>query len=66
MLKLYDTEAFSGRITLIYRGYDLELTRATAGWWVRGFPRSADLPSCGETIFSPATKTTRSSKPKTE
>jgi hypothetical protein len=44
MLKLYDTAAFSGRITLIYRGYDLELTRATAGWWVRVYPRSADLP----------------------
>ena len=44
MLKLYDTEAFSGRITLIYRGYDLELTRAIAGWRVRVFPRSADLP----------------------
>lgn len=44
MLKLYDTETVRSRITLIYRGYDLELTRASAGWWVRVYPRSADLP----------------------
>ena len=44
MLKLYDTETVRSRITLIYRGYDLEFTRASAGWWVRVYPRSADLP----------------------
>ena len=44
MLKLYDTETVRSRITLIYRGYDLELTPASAGWWVRVYPRSADLP----------------------
>ena len=44
MLKLYDTETVRSRIILIYRGYDLELTRASAGWWVRVYPRSADLP----------------------
>jgi hypothetical protein len=44
MLKLYDTETVRSRITLIYRGYDLELTLASAGWWVRVYPRSADLP----------------------
>ena len=44
MLKLYDTETVRSRITLIYRGYDLELTRASTVWWVRVYPRSADLP----------------------
>jgi len=44
MLKFYDTETVRSRITLICRGYDLELTRASAGWWVRVYPRSADLP----------------------
>jgi hypothetical protein len=29
---------------LIYRGYDLEVRRAPAGWQVGIYPRSADLP----------------------
>jgi hypothetical protein len=33
MLKPYATEARS-RFTLIYRGYDLEVTRAPSGWFV--------------------------------
>ena len=44
MLKLYDMETVRRPITLTYRGYDLELTHASAGWWVRVYPRSADLP----------------------
>jgi hypothetical protein len=43
MLKLYATEA-KRRFTLIYRGYDLEVTRAPSGWLVGVYPRSADLP----------------------
>jgi hypothetical protein len=41
MLKLYATEARS-RFTLMYRGYDLEVTRAPSGWFVGVYPRSAD------------------------
>jgi hypothetical protein len=29
---------------LVYRGYDLELTRAPSGWRVGIYPRTADLP----------------------
>jgi hypothetical protein len=29
---------------LIYRGYDLELTRAPSGWRIGIYPRTADLP----------------------
>ena len=28
----------------IYRGYDLEVTRAPSGWRVGVYPRTADLP----------------------
>ena len=44
MLTPYSTDAIRDRITLIYRGYDLELTRAPSGWLVGMYPRSADLP----------------------
>ena len=43
MLKLYATETRS-RFTLIYRGYDLEVTRVPSGWFVGVYPRRADLP----------------------
>jgi hypothetical protein len=29
---------------LLYRGYDLEVSRAAAGWRVGVYPRKADLP----------------------
>lgn len=29
---------------LLYRGYDLEVSRESAGWKVGVYPRSADLP----------------------
>jgi hypothetical protein len=29
---------------LIYRGYDLDVTRAPSGWRVGVYPRTADLP----------------------
>jgi hypothetical protein len=32
------------RFKLIYRGYDLEVTRASSGWLVGVYPRRADLP----------------------
>jgi hypothetical protein len=44
MLNLYSTEAIRNRFTLIYRGYDMEVTRAKSGWLVGVYPRSADLP----------------------
>ena len=36
--------------TLLYRGYDIEVSRAPAGWRVGVYPRTADLPilRCGE------------------
>jgi len=50
MLKPYATEARS-RFTLIYRGYDLEVTRAPSGWFVGVYPRSADLPILRQSDF---------------
>ena len=50
MLKPYATEARS-RFTLIYRGYDLEVTRAPSGWFVGVYPRSADLPILSRSDF---------------
>jgi hypothetical protein len=44
MLKLYATEAIRDRFTLIYRGYALEVTRASSGWLVGVYPLSADVP----------------------
>ena len=32
---------------LVYRGYDLEVTRAALGWRVGIYPRTADLPLLG-------------------
>ena len=51
MLKLYATEAVRNRITLTYRGYDVELTRAPSGWRVGVYPRSADLPILSRSDF---------------
>jgi hypothetical protein len=34
----------SGEFRLIYRGYAIEVTRASAGWRVGVYPRTADLP----------------------
>ena len=31
-------------ITLLYRGYDIEVSRAPSGWRVGVYPRTADLP----------------------
>ena len=50
MLKPYAMEARS-RFTLIYRGYDLEVTRTPSGWFVGVYPRSADLPILSRSDF---------------
>jgi hypothetical protein len=39
---LKPTEDIGNRLTLAYRGYDLELTRAVSGWLVGMYPRSAE------------------------
>jgi hypothetical protein len=45
MLKLYAAEGDpSLPCKLVYRGYNLEITRATSGWRVGIYPRTADLP----------------------
>jgi hypothetical protein len=48
MLRLYAWEpAPALQCKLIYRGYDLEVTRAPSGWRVGIYPRTADLPILG-------------------
>jgi hypothetical protein len=45
MLRHYAVECASAlQCKLVYRGYDLELTRAPSGWRVGIYPRTADLP----------------------
>jgi hypothetical protein len=39
---------------VVYRGYDLEVRRATSGWQVGIYPRTADLPILSRCeIFAP-------------
>ena len=40
MLAPYETATF----TVLYRGYDIEVSRAPSGWRAGVYPRSADLP----------------------
>jgi len=40
MLASYETATF----TVLYRGYDIEVSRAPSGWRASVYPRSADLP----------------------
>ena len=40
MLASYETATF----TVLYRGYDIEVSRAPSGWRANLYPRSADLP----------------------
>jgi hypothetical protein len=45
MLRLYAGERASAvQCKLVYRGYDLEVTRAPSGWRVGIYPRTPDLP----------------------
>jgi hypothetical protein len=48
MLGLHSKEAVARRrCTLVYRGYDLEITRVLSGWRVELHPKTADLPILG-------------------
>ena len=40
MLASYETATF----TVLYRGYDIEVSRAPSGWRPSVYPRSVDLP----------------------
>jgi hypothetical protein len=44
MVRSFATEATRNCFTLIYRGYDLEVSRTPSGWMVGVYPRSTDLP----------------------
>ncbi len=44
MLPLYSNSASKLRFTVVYRGYDLDVTRALSGWRVGVHPKTADLP----------------------
>jgi hypothetical protein len=53
MLRLYSGER-ALQSKLVYRGYDLEVRRASSGWQVGIYPRSADLPILSRCeIFAP-------------
>jgi len=48
MLGLHSKEGVARRrFTLVYRGYDLEITRAFPDWRVELHPDTADLPILG-------------------
>ena len=47
MLPLYLNSASKLRFTVVYRGYDLDVTRALSGWRVGVHPKRADLPILG-------------------
>jgi hypothetical protein len=36
--------AQAAKYTLLYRGYEIEVTRISSGWLAGVYPRSADLP----------------------
>ena len=64
MLKLYATDAVRDRITLTYRDYDLELTRAPSGWRVASIHAGLTFPFFREVIFALAMKKARSLRPR--
>jgi hypothetical protein len=48
MLRFYSNDAGARRqSTLVYRGYDLEITRSFPDWRVELHPKAADLPILG-------------------
>ena len=47
MLPLYSNAVAKRQFTVVYRGYDLDLTRAPSGWCVGVHPKTADLPIIG-------------------
>jgi hypothetical protein len=48
---LKPTDDIRNRLTLTYRGYDLEIRRALSGWQVGMYPRTADLPILSRSDF---------------
>lgn len=48
MLRLYSKDTVDRRrFTLVYRGYDLEVTRTSSDWRVGVHPKTAELPILG-------------------
>jgi len=47
MLPLYSNAVAKRQFTVVYRGYDFDLTRASSGWCVGVHPKTADLPIIG-------------------
>ena len=47
MLPLYSNAVARRQFTVVYRGYDLDVTRAPSGWRVGVHPKTADLPIIG-------------------
>jgi hypothetical protein len=47
MLLLYSNAVARRQFTVVYRGYDLDVTRARSGWCVGVHPKTADLPIIG-------------------
>jgi hypothetical protein len=47
MLPLYSDSAAELQFTVVYCGYDLDVTRALSGWRVGVHPKTADLPILG-------------------
>jgi hypothetical protein len=47
MLRLSSNSVATPHLTVVYRGYDLDVTRAMSGWRVGVHPKTADLPIIG-------------------
>jgi hypothetical protein len=47
MLPLYSNAVARRQFTVVYRGYDLDVTRAPSGWCVGVHPKTSDLPIIG-------------------
>ena len=47
MLPLYSNSVGKAQFTVVYRGYDLDVTRAPSGWCVGVHPKTAHLPILG-------------------
>jgi hypothetical protein len=47
MLSLYSNPVGKTQFTVVYRGYDLDVTRALSGWRVGVHPKRVDLPILG-------------------
>ena len=47
MLPIYSNSVAKRQFTIVYRGYELDVTRALSGWRVGVHPKTADLPILG-------------------